>query len=198
MKTLSPAFWDKAHERESIPLLGDTSAEDYYRIFNRISDDNTFTDEVRLADTIYEVGPGLARFLADPTIKRARRHAYDISPVNRRKLRKLGISTAAPKDQTVDVAVALSVLQHCSSAQVQDIFHKVSCALAPSGSFYCNGIVCLDGYTLLPGISISRPLDAVIRMGLDAGLLVGGVKEYRVEGAFVKCYLLRFEVIGCM
>jgi hypothetical protein len=179
---LTASFWDEAHLARSIPLLGDTRAEHYAQVFDTVG---PFSLSAATAPSVLEIGPGLARWLQSlPTT--TMRRAIEISPVNRSKLSALGITAYPPSDVPIEepvaeLAVALSVFQHCTDTQVEELLAIVHRALRPGGSFYCNGIALIHGYEFLPGgVSVHRPLDAMIRLALAAKLQVAGVLEYRV------------------
>jgi SAM-dependent methyltransferase len=190
---LTASFWDEAHLERSIPLLGDTQAEDYAKVFDQVG---PFSHEVANARSVLEVGPGLARWLQSLAGGVTRR-AIEISPVNRAKLAALGITAYPPEDVPIadpvaDIAVALSVFQHCKDPQVEDLLEVAHRALRPGCSLYCNGIALMHGYTFAPGgVSFSRPLDSMIRLALAAKLQVAGVLEYRVPGLCVTAWNLR-------
>ena len=192
---LTPEFWNEAHSEVSVSLLGDTQAEDYAKLFNQVG---PFTVEAENAGMVLEIGPGLGRWLASLP-ETTNRRAIEISPVNRVKLREQGVIAYSIEDHTqldcarADLAVALSVFQHCTDAQVEEILKVVHASLRPGCSLYCNGIAVFQGYTLVGTgcVSLSRPLDAVLRMALRAGLLLTGVLEYPVTGMLVTAYLLR-------
>jgi hypothetical protein len=182
---LTAEFWDDAHRRSSSNLLGDTTAEDYGRLFNQVG---PFDHDVGWASSVLELGPGKGNWFRSLRSGVAT-FAVEISPVNRKKLADAGLCCNAYAEQDwhhtdcADMAVALSVFQHCDDSTVERLLAVCRRALRVGSALYCNGVAVIHGYQLVEGcVTIHRPLDAMIRMALRAGLSVTGVLEQVAVG----------------
>ncbi|MBU1767869.1 MAG: hypothetical protein KJ648_07195 [Candidatus Omnitrophica bacterium] len=188
--------WDEAHRTRSQTLLGYTTADDYHALFNQVGD---FTLQVQRARQVLEVGPGLGSFLA--SLQPEQRLALEISEVNKAKLRASRICLMGdfPVPEYADVAVCLSVLQHCDESQARVIFTKVAGALMRSvgwGPFYANAVEELEGLKLAPSeISRGWSLLELRRLAAWSRLELAEHKTLPVPNQPLLHHLMRFEVI---
>jgi hypothetical protein len=84
------AFWNEAHARRDEPKLGGSTVEQILGVFGKIG---PFVDDLEKADAVLDVGPGFASLLA--ALKDKLRFAIDISPVARKQLEVMGVSSCS-------------------------------------------------------------------------------------------------------
>ena len=193
---MRPVDWDEAHRTRSRPLLGYTTADDYHALFNQVG---SFTPQVQRAQQVLEVGPGLGSFLA--SLQPEQRLALEVSEVNKAKLRTAGVRIwgDSPVPEYADVAVCLSVLQHCDEDQARVIFAKVAAALRCCwswGPFYVNAVEEKDGLKLAPGeISRGWSILELRRLAAWSRLELAEHKTLPVPNQPLFHHLMRFEVM---
>lgn len=191
MNATTDDFWDRIHQLQHLPMLGETTFEEYLDYLGTVG---PVAAELAEAKAVLDVGPGLGNFLRGLPPHVTSRHGIEASVENRIKLlTEDGIASWAPGDLSAvksqdsilkcDLATCISVFQHCNAAMVLTLLKDVHSALREGGAFYANGIVNEATRTLSDdenkaGGSHSHDLGEMSRLAQAAGLTVTGTHSY--------------------